>query len=263
MKYKIVLILFFVFYKNYSCSCSQLSLIDKVKAHDYIAKIKITESKTVENFIDSFNPYLVKIETVKQYFGAKVNEIHLESMSDSSCGMYLPKDTEWIIYGYKNKKNGKIYTSLCSGNFQINKTIDSIKYQNYFNDYPKQQKRIINILEELNIKKIKKLNLKVSYKYPKDDGLHKALLNMNNLDSKKTFGCYKLIHNEKGEVIDIEVINSFGRKIDEIFIQNLIGSKWTYMEIDDSIEAFEQIILINYNKENTDNKSLKYSLENN
>jgi hypothetical protein len=263
MKYKILVILFFVFYKSFSCSCSQLSLIDKVKTHDYIAKIKITESKTIENYIDSFNPYFVKIETVKQYFGAKVNEIHLESMSDSSCGMYLPKDTEWIIYGYKNKKNGKIYTSLCSGNFQLNKKIDSIKYQNYFKDYPKQQKRIINILEELNIKKIKKLNLKVSYKSPKDDGLHKALLNINNLDSKKTFGCYKLIHNEKGEVIDIEVINSLGRKIDQIFIRNLIGSKWSYKKIDDSVEDFEQIILINYNKENTDNTSLKYSLDNN
>jgi acyl-CoA synthetase (AMP-forming)/AMP-acid ligase II len=66
MKYKILVILFFVFYKSFSCSCSQLSLIDKVKAHDYIAKIKITESKTVENFIDSFNPYFVKIETVNK-----------------------------------------------------------------------------------------------------------------------------------------------------------------------------------------------------
>ncbi|MCW1148679.1 hypothetical protein [Flavobacterium lacisediminis] len=263
MKYKILVILFFVFYKSFSCSCSQLSLIDKVKTHDYIAKIKITESKTIENYIDTFNPYFVKIETVKQYFGEKVNEIHLESMNDSSCGMYLPKDSEWIVYGFKNKKDGKIYTSLCSGNFQLNKTIDSLKYKNYFEEYPKQQKRVLNILEELNIKKIKEFNLKSSNKLPKDDGYHKALLSINNLDSKKTFGCYKLIHNEKGEVIDIEVINSLGRKIDQIFIRNLIGSKWSYKKIDDSVEAFEQIILINYNKENTDNTSLKYSLDNN
>jgi hypothetical protein len=263
MKYKIVLILFFVFYKNYSCSCSQLSLIDKVKTHDYIAKIKITESKTIENYIDTFNPYFVKIETIKQYFGEKVNEIHLESMNDSSCGIYLPKDSEWIVYGFKNKKDGKIYTSLCSGNFQLNKTIDSLKYKNYFEEYPKLQKRVLNILEELNIKKIKEFNLKSSNKLPKDDRLHKALLSINNLDSKKTFGCYKLIHNEKGEVTDIEVINSLGRKIDKIFMQNLIGAKWTYMEIDNSKESFEQIIIINYAKDNTDNKSLKYSLYNN
>lgn len=259
MKYKIVLILFFVFYNSYSCSCSQLSLIDKVKTHDYIAKIRIIESKTIASYIDSFDPYFVKIETIKQYFGEKVTEIHLESMDDSSCGMYLPKDTEWIVYGYKDKKNGKIYTSLCSGNFQLNKTIDSLKYKNYFEEYPKQQKRVLNILKELNIKKIKEFNLKVSNKFPKDDGLHQALLSINNLDSKKTFGCYKLIHNEKGVVIDIEVINSLGRKIDKIFMQNIIGSKWTYMEIDNSKEPFEQIIIINYNKDNTYNKSLKYS----
>ena len=77
MKYKIFIILFFVFYKSYSCSCEQLSLIDKAKTHDYIAKIKITESKTIENYIDTFNPYFVKIETVKQYFGEKINEIQL------------------------------------------------------------------------------------------------------------------------------------------------------------------------------------------
>jgi hypothetical protein len=263
MKYKIVLILFFVFYKSFSCSCSQLSLIDKVKTHEYIAKIKIIESKTVANYIDSFDPYFVKIETIKQYFGEKVTEIHLESMSGSSCGMYLPKDTEWIVYGYKDKKNGKIYTSLCSGNFQLNKTIDSLKYKNYFEEYPKQQKRVLNILEELNIKKIKELNIKTSYKSPKDNGFHKALLSINNLDSKKSFGCYKLIYNKKGEVIDIEVINSLGRKIDKIFMQNLIGSKWTYIEIDNSKESSEQIIIINYTKDNTDNKLLKYSLYNN
>ena len=213
MKYKIVLILFFIFYKSYSCSCSQLSLIDKVKTHEYIAKIRIIESKTIANYIDSFDPYFVKIETIKQYFGEKATEIHLESMSDSSCGMYLPKDTEWIVYGYKDKKDGKIYTSLCSGNFQLNKTIDSLKYKNYFKEYPKQQKRVLNILEELNIKKIKELNLKSSNKSPKDNGLQKALLCINNLDSKKSFGCYKLIYNEKGEAIDIEVINSLGRKL--------------------------------------------------
>jgi hypothetical protein len=59
------------------------------------------------------------------------------------------------------------------------------------------------------------------------------------------------------------VINSLGRKIDKIFMQNLIGAKWTYMEIDNSKESFEQIIIINYAKDNTDNKSLKYSLYNN
>lgn len=262
MKYKIVVLLLVVFYKSYSCSCVHSSLIDKINTHDYIARIKITESKTIGNLMDSYKPYFVKIETVKQYFGNKIIELHLESMCDASCGMFLPKDTEWIIFGFKNKENGKIYTSLCSGNFQLNKTIDSVKYQNYHKDYPKQQIKILNILKELKIEKIKKVNNKLSHNTSKDGGFRNALLSINNFDSKKTFGCFKLIHNKEGEVVDIEIINSLGKKIDKKFKKELIGSKWIHNKIDDVNETFEHVIIINYNRNNTNDGTLKYSLEN-
>ena len=168
MKYKFFVVLYFAVQISYSCSCTHLSLIDRIISHDYIAKVKIVESVTIYKYTDTFNPYYVKIETSKQYYGAKVNEIYLESKYDSSCGMDLPVGTEWIIFGNINNDDGTIQTSLCSGNFKLNITFDSIKNETY---YLNNQTSILNILNDINIKKIKKSNQKVlNAKYSLDFG---------------------------------------------------------------------------------------------
>lgn len=259
MKHYCIILIILLFKSNsYSCECVYTSLFKRVKSHNYIAKVKILESKKAIDFNDIYRPYSVKIATEKQYYGKKTNSIHLESMSDASCGIYLQEGTEWVIFGYTNPENGLTYTSLCSENFQLDKKIDSLKYYNYYKEYPKERTIFLNILDRLKVNEIKNSDFFEGYFTPKDNNVSDLLKSLNYLKSKENFGCYKLTISNDGEVIKSKLINKLDNKVDKIILKKIIKTKWNIHLKDKEVKEIFIIVLFDAN--NLENKYRLYPI---
>lgn len=244
-----VILIFLMFFslKSFSCSCGSMKLEEKILKYDYIARVKVTKSKIPKDYLDSFDPYSVNIETIEQYYGNKINEINLNSMSDSNCGIYLAKDSEWIIFG--NYKNNKLYTSLCSGNYHLNKIIDSIKYENYYKNYPIQMEVIENVLRNINFNKLRKSKKTLIQISPNDKNFPYILEKLSLIKTKNRFGLFKVYTDSTKKIIKVKIINGFGFKMDKILKLELKGTKWRFnnFSFDQPVNNFNESLLLIYN----------------
>lgn len=108
----------------FSCRCATATLIEKYQRSDFVATIKILKHTKDEN---NANYCDIKFELVKLYKGESTSNLKIECTLNNSCSFIPPDNTTWLVFAPKNK-NGILYFDYCSGNEQIDRTFDLIKY---------------------------------------------------------------------------------------------------------------------------------------
>ena len=123
----------------FACICDPPKVTEKYIESDFVAKAKII--KNYKN-VSSEELYKADILISELFKGESLKSIYVAGRSDgnmgSSCSIFIPENTELIIYARKDK-DGKYRIGMCSGLLYINKS------------NPKIQKRELEILKMLKI----------------------------------------------------------------------------------------------------------------
>jgi antitoxin component YwqK of YwqJK toxin-antitoxin module len=226
MKIKLTLIiLFFSIVKSYSCSCDPKPAFesqDDLKEYDFIAHVKITNIKELENQDSDFLIHQMSFNILELYKGNELKDILVTGSNQllkdwTSCDLGEKIGDEWIVFGYTNKKN-ELQTGYCT---RSKKFKSSDGYENLsFPNKPNLKKRLQLLFDKEIIEesyngnrieyyenRIKKLE--ESYKKQKLNGIRKLWYPNGNLQSIQNYrkgyknGVFKW-YSKKGNLIKIE-----------------------------------------------------------
>jgi hypothetical protein len=73
-----------------------------------------------------YKKYTLDVDTAWKGVDAKQMTILIGSMGADSCGTTLVKDQSYLIFAHQNNKDGKLHSSLCSGNLQLEQAGEAI-----------------------------------------------------------------------------------------------------------------------------------------
>ena len=155
-----------IFYSNlaFSCVCGQSKLIDRFQKSEFVAKVKLLKVKNIENDFEYQN---AEIEILELYKGEKLKTIKIHAALNSSCSLYVPENSTWLIFA--QMYNGVLSFGYCSGSKQIDRNLNSKEYPNAQKNYNESIERKLLVLKNLkkyNIQKSNEFDLKISYSKP-------------------------------------------------------------------------------------------------
>lgn len=160
---KTILILFLLIANyTFSCECSIVKLIDRYQKSDFIAKVKVIK---VSEYNDKNYYQNAEIEIIDLFKGTKINNIKISSNLRSSCGLYVPENSVWLIFAQIDS-NGNLSFGYCSGSIQIDKNMISKEYPNAEKNRKNSIERKLSALTFLssqNIKNTNEYNLRLTY----------------------------------------------------------------------------------------------------
>jgi hypothetical protein len=218
---KIIFILFFITsVKAIGCSCGVSTFSKQFINADIVVKAKVISFSPewkIENQYEQFTTEIEIIETYKGSIKSKIIKIFFSN--DSSCSLFMPLNSEWILFAYSSSKENEFYTNMCSGSKQINKEFDESLYPKYNIQYQKSINNLTKLLTNLkanNIEISNKLNILNSCSY------YNFLISQQDLKTDKDYAFYKIILNSNFEIKKIKVISGFNRKFDENLKKEII-----------------------------------------
>jgi len=152
---KTLLIILFYFYSNYafSCVCGSSTLIERFQKSEFVAKVKILKITNIENDFDYQN---AEIEVINLYKGEKLQTIKILYAINSSCSLYVPENSIWLVFA--DTYNGKLSFGYCSGSKQIDRNFNSNEYPNAQENYNQSIQRKLSVLNILKENKITDFN---------------------------------------------------------------------------------------------------------
>lgn len=211
MKKTVQIIIFLFSIGIFACTCDPPKITEKFVQSDFVARAKIV--KNYKN-IGSEERYKADIEIIELYKGKTLNSIYVAGRSDglmgSSCAIFIPENTELIIYARKNK-DGKYSVGMCSGLLYLN------------NRNIKKQRRELNILEMF---KNKKITLTDKIDYREKATLSKKLEQFKGIQLEKEYGIYQITFTSDLQIKDVEQISGFGNAIDKKLMEILQTTEW-------------------------------------
>lgn len=196
----------------YACTCDDPKITEKYIESDFVAKAVI-----VKNYKNESSKELYKADIIiNQLFkGEKLKSIYVAGRSDggmgSSCSIFIPENTELIIYARKNK-DGKYSIGICSG----------LLYLNNLNI--KRQKRELNILKMFKSKKIEFTD-KITYR--EKAKLYKELEQFKGIELEKDYGVYEITFESDLTIRNVTEISGFGNPIDQKLIEIIKKTEWS------------------------------------
>lgn len=210
---KFLQILIFLFSIGvFACTCDNPKITEKFIESDFVAKAKIIKNYKNEN---SRELYKADIIISELYKGEELNSIYVAGRSDggigSSCAIFIPENTELIIYAEKNK-DGKYSVGMCSGLLYLNK-------RNL-----KRQKRELEILKMF---KSKNINFTDKINYREKATLHKKLEQFKGIELDKSYGIYEITFAQDLTIKNVTEISGFKNSIDEKLIEIIKTTEWT------------------------------------
>lgn len=161
---KKTILISFLLIANYtfSCECSIVKLIDRYQKSDFIAKVKVTK---VSEYNDKNYYQNAEIEIIDLFKGSKINNIKISSNLRSSCGLYVPENSIWLIFAQIDSK-GNLSFGYCSGSIQIDKNMISKEYPNAEKNRKNSIERKLSVLKFLssqNTENTNEYDLKLTY----------------------------------------------------------------------------------------------------
>mgnify|MGYP001287154102 CR=1 FL=1 len=229
-----------------ACDCVISNFTQKFMRSDFVAEIKIT--KLYENE-GSDEIYKSNIEILNLYKGDSLKSIYVAGRSDekmgSSCAIKIPKETELIAYGYKNK-DGKVVIGMCSG------LTYTKKY--YFINEEKitREKKMLSVLKKKNILLTNKVNVS-NY-----SSLNQELEKFKGIELEKDFAIFEIKFSSDLKVKNVKTITGYEDSLNKKLMKILKNLEWqSYYNGERNIVPKSKKILfeINYYKDKKNNTS--------
>ncbi len=212
MKRIIQITIFLFSLRIFACTCDVPKITEKYTKSEFVAKAKII--KNYRNQI-SKSHYKADIIITELFKGESLKSIYVAGRSDggigNSCSIFIPENTELIIYARKNK-DGKYSVGMCFGLLYLNKR--NIKRQN----------RELSILRMFKAKKIAFTD-KISYR--EKGKLHKNLEQFKGIELEKNYGIYEITFSPNLTIKDVIEISGFRNPIDQKLIEIIKKTEWT------------------------------------
>lgn len=214
MKFILSAFIFFLSANSFACVCIPPKFTEKYTGSDFVARAKII---TVYKNESEDELYKADILIYDLYKGPSIKSIYIEGRSDgkrgSSCSIFIPENTELIIYA-RNFDNGKFAFGSCSGYVYLN-----------------QNKRMLRSetreIEMLNILKMRKIDYPAEIIYhPKSWSFSNQLSKFKGLDLNKNFALYELTFAADITLKSVNVIRGFDKKTDSILIEMIEKTDW-------------------------------------
>ena len=139
------------------------SLIANTAKSDFIATAKVL--KVSEDTVNM--RYLnIEIEILELFKGPKIQTLKLYNNSPSSCGLFTPEYTSWLIFASKNKQ-GVLSFGYCSGSEQLDKKFnpkiytpeEQVKAKAHHDEALDFKLEVLRYLRINNINPVNKYNL--------------------------------------------------------------------------------------------------------
>lgn len=208
--FQIVLLLFSA--TMLGCTCDPPKITEKYIQSDFVAKVKIIKNYKNENSRELYKADIIISELFK---GERLKSIFVSGRSDrnigSSCSIFIPENTELIIYASKNK-DGKFTIGICSGLLYLSKSRS------------KSQNRELEILRTFKEKKIvftDKINYREKSNFDSD------LQQFKGIELNKSFGLYEIVFADDLTIKTVAEISGFGNGVDQKLIEIIKKSKWS------------------------------------
>ena len=212
MKNILQIIIFLFSIGIYACTCDSPKITEKFIESDFVAKARI-----VKNYKNESSSELYKADIIisELYKGSKLKSIYVAGRSDggigSSCAIFIPENTELIVYARKNK-DGKYSVGMCSGLLYLNK-------RNL-----KRQKRELEILKMF---KSKSISFTDKINYRERAKLHKELEQFKGIELDKNYGIYEITFTSDLSIKSVIEISGFKTPIDLKLIEIIKKTEWT------------------------------------
>jgi len=206
------IIIFFYSAGVLACTCDDPMITEKFIQSDFVAKAKIVRNYKNESSKELYKADIVISELFK---GEKQTSIYVAGRSDgnmgSSCAIFIPENTELIIYAQKNE-DGKYSVGMCSGLLYL-------KNQNL-----KRQKRELDILKMF---KSKNINFADKISYREKAKLHKELEQFQGIELEKSYGIYEITFASDLTIKYVVEISGFENPVDQQLIDIIEKTEWT------------------------------------
>ena len=206
------IIIFFYSAGVLACTCDDPMITEKFIQSDFVAKAKIVRNYKNESSKELYKADIVISELFK---GEKQTFIYVAGRSDgnmgSSCAIFIPENTELIIYAQKNE-DGKYSVRMCSGLLYL-------KNQNL-----KRQKRELDILKMF---KSKNINFADKISYREKAKLHKELEQFQGIELEKSYGIYEITFASDLTIKYVVEISGFENPVDQQLIDIIEKTEWT------------------------------------
>lgn len=260
MKKMLFILLLFYSIKTIGCSsCGATTFCQQFINADIIAKVKITQIIKDSPQFTGDGDFLARAEIVTLYKGINnTKNLTVGSDTNSTIGLYLPLNSEWILFAYSTNTINHYYTYDCSGSKQIDRIFDEDFYPNYS---PIYKKSIYNLTKLLTNLKANNIEISNKANIINSCGYDNFLKNQNSMESDSDYAFYKVILNSELKIKNIITLSSFNQKFDIEFKKEIIdNTNWVsvYGSKKKIPEDTEWLIIIKKNEQLTYN-NLKYT----
>lgn len=246
---KIILILFLLISNySFSCQCQIIKLVDRYQKSEFVAKVKI---KKVSEYNENNFYQDAEIEIIELFKGIYIDKIKISNNLKSSCGLYVPENSIWLIFAKIDDK-GNLSFGYCSGSKQIDKNMVSKDYPNAYENRKKSIELKLSALKFLSLQNIKKTNsyhLNLTYSQA-----FKNTFQGYDVRASK-FAVYEIVVEKDLEISKITALQEFDNKIlsEEILKfmqQNLKVDNIKVTEIQEQTKVLKIFYFYEADKEN-------------
>jgi hypothetical protein len=213
------------------CECMQDVLFNCMKA-DFIAEVKVV--KTYKNEKDNHHFYKIDIEPIALYKGEKLTSLYVYGSNGSemltSCDLYVPENTTWLVYATK-AKNGNFEFGMCTSSRELGiSSADSIRLGEkgiaHINRDNKRERQFLSFFKENQ-----KVFDKTSAIYDASViGIDEFLKTYKGVTFDNNFGAYKIVFNEDYTVKKVIIIKKFNKDFDKKLIETIKKLKFDYLK---------------------------------
>lgn len=201
MKTFLFIVLTLLAQNGFSCTCMEPNFTEKYFQSDFVASVKI-----VKNYKNVGEQIFYKSEIViqKLYKGDSLSTLFVEGNSDgrrrTSCDIFIPENTELIVYVVKTGEN-RYKIGSCSGLL-------------YLTAKPKNAEK--RELEMLDLFKAKTINFTDrGHYFIRQDSLQTFLEKFQGIQLNKSYAVYELLFAPDMSVKQIHAISGFNDPVDE------------------------------------------------
>jgi hypothetical protein len=205
MKNIVFILLFIASGPILACSCVTTKLLYKVENSDFIARAKILKVTPDPN---DERKHDLEIEILELFKGEEVKSIKIFSFLKSSCAIYAPEGSTWLIFARTNADGINIF-GACSGSRQLDRKIDEKRYPNASRNFKKSidfKQEVLRYLRDndIEVTNNNKLRLNLS---------NKCLREIADVPfEKREFGLYEVEINEDLGIGKITPLKEFANE---------------------------------------------------